>query len=232
MQRLIKWCYKFFLRGSSNKVVAPPGKLTGFSTGRPIVVVSFPRSGTHLMIDAFLNNFPQYKNSPLYVDFDQITTPGIESELLNQLPNLQTVYKTHYPHRNLYTHEASVSEVMSCINKNAFVIKVERDPEAVINSYKKGFSVKEGLSEEIKAFDNYWSENVDFTVSFDQLTNPEQFREMINSLSLKAGLGASRTLKLPPNVNDFYRVGIQKFFTRLVGKHSPFKVNTTIQFKN
>jgi hypothetical protein len=48
-------------------VRCPPGLLRNSKNDLPnLVVATFPRCGTHLLIDLILNNFSLYRQNPLY----------------------------------------------------------------------------------------------------------------------------------------------------------------------
>lgn len=233
MLKLAKICYKRAFRGSSKKIVAPPGEIIELGRGRPIIIASFPRSGTHIMIDSILNNFPHYRNIPLYLDFDQFSNSRYKPEsVLDEICNSRLIIKTHYPHRNLYTHEDDITSSIERLIEKAFVIKVERDKQRIKASYEKGFGKVSNIECEIELFDEYWQNKADIIVNFNELVNKDTLPKVIEQISDKLNEEHVRKVIFPPPPDAFLQVGVQKIATRLLGKRTPFSVNTTIQFKN
>lgn len=233
MMHLAKKIYKKIFRGSSKNVVAPPGEMIDLNKGKPIIVASFPRSGTHLMIDTILNNFPQYRNKPLYLDFDQITNPSYNAEaLLQKVCHAKILIKTHYPYEKLFMHENDVSSDLERLHQNAFIIKISRDERCIQASYEKGFGEIPKIKEEIELFEKYWQNKADVTVDFEELVNNKALTKIIEQISVKLNEESLETVVFPPRPDAFINVGFQKIATRLLGKRTPFGINTTIQFKN
>lgn len=79
---------------NNRRCVAPPGELRPGS-GKPVIVSSIMRSGTHLLIDLLLNNFPAYRRMPLYVDLDHALASGLTAADL--LHGGCYVMKSHHP---------------------------------------------------------------------------------------------------------------------------------------
>ncbi len=68
--------------------------MPGAANGTPHVVVAAQmRSGTHLLIDLILNNFPVYRESPLYLDLERYRLSDLETSRIPDLRGL--VIKTH-----------------------------------------------------------------------------------------------------------------------------------------
>ena len=66
MQIIYKFLSKL-LPPNTPTVRCPPGLLRNSKNDLPnLVVATFPRCGTHLLIDLILNNFSLYRQNPLY----------------------------------------------------------------------------------------------------------------------------------------------------------------------
>ncbi len=230
MKAVLKTLYKLIFRGTSGKVVAPPGKLSKKGGGRPIVVASFPRSGTHLLIDAILNNFPNYAGSALYLDFDQMSHPEFVQRSYDHCHDKSVVVKTHYPHRALFTHERSVASDLEKVSENAIVILVKRHPESILKSYQSSFG-ELNIEAELKSFYQYWQGKANYSIDFDTLTDSEALQPSLEELSTQFQLSLRKKFVPPPQRNQVIRTGILKAMTRLLGYRSPLAFNTTIQFK-
>ena len=94
---------------ANRRTICPPGKLRP-GTAPLIVVVSIRRSGTHLLIDAILNNFAVYKRRPLYVSLDQYLLSGYPVEDLLACGGY--IVTTHFPQTLSFDYESQVRAVV------------------------------------------------------------------------------------------------------------------------
>ena len=109
----------------SKRVMAPSGSIVASHTSLPLIVVtSFPRSGTHILIDLILNNFTPYRRNPLYVDLDRYIHEGLDVEDLIQKGGY--VVKTHYPEP---TFSATKRSDYEKIFSNAIILQPDRNPQ-------------------------------------------------------------------------------------------------------
>ncbi len=209
------------------KTVCPPGKLQPSVIKRPLVVVaSYPRSGTHLLIDLILNNFPAYRREPLYVNLDEYIRQGLDVEELIQIGGY--VVKTHYPES---TFSADNHAAYQRVFTNAIVIGPHRANEQIVRSYQRMTDLKR-KAEVISTLQDYldfWQEHPKQRFEFSDLINPAETHALLGRLGELLGVEHAATEVGPPDRNRYLRVCIRKLGTRLFGNRLS-KVNTTVGF--
>src|SRR5262245_46905598 len=87
------FCSKL-LPHDTRSTTCPPAPLVS-GHGPLIIVASLMRSGTHLLLDSFFNNFPELRRVPLFVDFDAYQRAGLPVGPLQSVQGI--IVKTHYP---------------------------------------------------------------------------------------------------------------------------------------
>jgi hypothetical protein len=192
-----------------------------------VVVASFPRSGTHLLIDLILNNFPAYRRRPLYVNLDEYLREGMDVEELIRAGGY--VLKTHYPEA---TFSASNAEAYERIFAEAIILKPSRGDQAIFASFRGMVGPKRQatLEADLLAFRDYWGQKVLQRFHFDSLVDPAQTRVIVEELEKILGCPRAARLCPPPNKRSRYTVYFRKLATRLLGNRLA-QVNTTVGFR-
>lgn len=211
---------------NNSKTVAPPGILKQSKVGRPIIVSSLMRSGTHILIDLLLNNFSAYRNSPLYVDLDVYLTNRLPKEKLFSCGTY--VLKTHFPQCQ---HDASAVETIKELASCSYIMQPTRPARSVYRSLKN-FSYADdydSLLKEKERFHEFWGPYHPHQFDFNDLTNQTAVMNILRSMSVVIDQEVPPSPIFPPSKTDFQRVYFYKTLTRLIGKYSPV-INTTVQF--
>lgn len=211
---------------NTKKVSCPPGPLLPNDDRRHIVVATMARSGTHLMIDFLLNNFPAYRHSPLYVDLDQYLKKN------RPLPALSgsggQILKTHFPEFG----DAN-TEVLKPIFQEAFLIVVTRDSDDVRRSMKRipeWKGMMKNFDENSERFRRFWSQWAGvLRVDFQELVDPSNASLLAEKISDHVGVPFARPLTPAPYKDEKLKIYCAKTLTRLFGAHAPL-INTTIGF--
>ncbi|MDB6069989.1 MAG: pgi [Verrucomicrobiales bacterium] len=208
-------------------LICPPGPIP---TGPlpPIVVSSLMRSGTHLVIDLLLNNIPEYRQEPLYIDFDSYIYEGYSPQAL--LTAGSTLVKTHVAQRPF---SRAYTDVLRRLGSKGLVIIPIRDLSKIRKSMNKwGYNVCEAsLEEQYRSQMTFWNDNQPLLVPFAHLLDPAKAREFLNAVTQR--------LSLPPLPEDKPIVVAgksrprnlwRKLRTRLQASKAPI-LNTTVGFR-
>lgn len=206
------------------RCVAPPGTICP-SEGKPILVPSLMRSGTHILIDLLLNNFPAYRRRPLYVDLYHYIAGGGTAEKLKR--GGCYVIKTHYP--NSHYPDAALAALKE-LAADAFIIQPVRRIEDVRRSQAAaGISRPDEFPWMVDSFDSFWKDYPKLEVQFSDLIAPSQCPAAVDEIGRFIGLKPAEPKILPPAKGETRRVLMTKAMTRLLGRYSPL-INTTIGF--
>jgi hypothetical protein len=209
------------------KTVCPPGKLQPSAVACPLVVVaSFPRSGTHLLIDLILNNFPAYRREPLYVNLDEYIRQGLDVEELIRIGGY--VVKTHYPESTFSVdNHAAYQRVFD----NALVLSPRRAHDQIVRSYQRMTDLKRKseVASTLQDYLDFWQGHPTQLFEFSDLVNPAQTTTLLQRLSKLLGVACGSRPVGPPNRKRRLRVYLRKLGTRLLGNQLS-KVNTTVGF--
>ncbi|WP_221030576.1 hypothetical protein [Actomonas aquatica] len=209
----------------NRRCVTPPGELRP-RPGRPILVASLMRSGTHLAIDLILNNFAAYRHNPLYLDLDGYLLDGRAREPL--LACGAYVAKTHHPHRPV---PADQLEALRRFAATAVVVTPVREAEAVsrsLASFGESETVAEVAAMQAQA-QAFWAEWDPVAVDFAELTDWAGSAGFLARLAERAGVPVpARVVENPPR-SATGQVLWAKLWTRLLGSRAA-RINTTIQF--
>ncbi|MBY6211340.1 hypothetical protein KUV95_07225 [Microbulbifer agarilyticus] len=211
------------------RVVCPPGIIPK-SSGKPIIVASVMRSGTHLAIDLLLNNFPELAKKPLYVDADQLFRNRVNREkyINNELKIGRCVVKTHFPQAAPEDMRATIEKLV----KESHVILLRRPVEQTLRSTQSWGLVNDVdlYKEKVDNFFEYWSgvSNDVLEVNFDELTDREKFPSIVHNVSKLTGLKSTSKTRYPVNPKKIVTMIATKLATRLFGKRAPV-INTGIR---
>jgi len=183
------------------------------------------RSGTHLLIDAILNNFAIYKRDPLHIDLDLYLKNGYP--LADLLRCHGYVIKTHFPQTLAMEFEPQVRAVA----EQAFVLTPSRPLEEVYrSSLTFGATVgAEEFAKQSEQFDTFWRQYHPLSVPFAGLTNTVNYECLLAKIGQVIGVEPNQKPIYPFSKNQRALVYLSKTLTRLLGSHSPV-VNTTISF--
>jgi len=210
---------------NNKKTVAPPGILCK-QVGKPILVSSLMRSGTHLLIDLVLNNFSEYRNSPLYIDLDQYLKNRLSIDELFGCGNY--VIKTHFPQ---VMHSAKDIIVIRKLASESYIIQPQRDIASISKSLQK-FSYLgnfEDLLLEKNTFEEFWKDYTTLQINFRDLLSKENGGSILEDIEAFISQPHRTPPVLPPLNTSIPYIYIIKLLTRLLGKKAPI-INTTIQF--
>lgn len=212
---------------NTRKTVCPPGELQTTVQKRSLVVIaSFPRSGTHVLMDLILNNFPSYRRSPLYVNLDEYIRQGLDVDELIRVGGY--LVKTHYPES---TFSALDREAYERVFDHALILSPRRSEQQIATSFQRMTDVKR-RSEVLTAhrtYLEYWDSRPIQVFNFSDLINPSATQGILNCISKL--LDAQRSPKQvgPPDRKRYLRVMMRKLATRLFGNRLS-RVNTTVGF--
>lgn len=218
------------LSHNNARTMAPPGELPSNPGTLPIVVASMMRSGTHLVIDAILNNFKEYRGKPLYIDLDEWLRSGGKISDLLELEGV--VLKTHYPQVKLDMNTGDLADFNQLLSKSHIIIPC-RDSESVLKSASsKSFNYyanTNDFQEDAKRFAGYWSAVDHLTIPFESLVDRAQFPSLMGLIEKWIGVMLAAKIVYPFKKSQKMKVYGCKLLTRLIGKYAPI-VNTTIGF--
>ena len=214
-----------FLSPINRRCVSPPGPLPA-GEGRPIIVASLMRSGTHLLIDLILNNFAAYRRDPLYLNLDAYL---IERRSFRDLMNCGAyVAKTHYPQIPV------PDDAQDDLRRFAEHAVVLRPVRGLDEAHRSLLSFGETLSaDELAALkteaDAFWEEFNPLDIPFNELATPALTAETVRRIAAHAGLPMPKRIVETLPKSETFRILTAKLLTRLLG-HRASRLNTTIQF--
>ncbi len=151
-----------WLRHNNPRTLCPPGMPeAGKGPKRPLIMVpTLMRSGTHILIDLILNNFPAYQGKPLYVDLDLVMRHPQREEMLAAMMEVGGfVVKTHYP--QLIVKEPDL-EVVQQVADQSIIISTRRDSDLVLKSMMRFPELSKRFGDEativagIERFYEFW----------------------------------------------------------------------------
>lgn len=207
----------------NQRCVAPPGKISP-AVGKPIIICSFMRTGTHLLIDLILNHFPCYRRSPLYINLDRYV-----HQVPNALENLNRcgnyILKTHYP------EYPSAHQAMSHIIANSYIIRTHRDEKDNYQSLQN-FTYPHSFSEfqnRKTSWEKFWQTHTTNVITFSELIDRRRYRDTVNKVAHMIEQEVPARIIYPPHRRQTLQALWDKLRTRVLGKRAP-KINTTIQF--
>lgn len=223
----------FRILGPHNpRTSCPPGKCRTFKEGPPhLLVISAPRSGTHLLIDAVLNNLPAYRKKPLYVELDQLFSSPCSLEGLVNTRGY--VIKSHHP----VTPGMELSQqdrlYLEKIHAASLTVFLTRDPENAARSAKRMWPNlnQEQFKTDIKKQKDYWSTKADIHIEFNDLITPLSFEKVLLKISTASNTPLRKTILQPQAKGQRWIIYVLKAITRLLGRHSP-RINTGIKLGN
>jgi hypothetical protein len=216
--------HRMLIRPDNRLTTCPPGRLVP-GTAPIILIASLRRSGTHLLIDAILNNFAAYKRHPLHVNLDQYLRHGYDIAELIECGGY--VVKTHFPQKTALNYEQQVRAVA----EHAIVLTPVRAPDEVYRSaIKFGASMDEKeFTEQIVQFEAFWKQYHPLLVPFVALTTHADYESLLATIGQHIGLTPNRNPVFPFSKDQRTLVYLIKLLTRTLGRYSPV-VNTTISF--
>jgi hypothetical protein len=207
-------------------VVCPTGPVPRGSDLPLLVVASFPRSGTHLLIDLILNNLPRYRGRPLYVNLDRYLEAGLDPDALIRAGGM--VLKVHHPEPICSAGDVSG---YTPVIEAAKVVMAEREPDAVYRSYCAMFgeTPRASFDSVFAAFARTWRDRADLVFPIDELTDPARTAAIAAKIATLTG-AETRVPAVPPIAKHRRkRVLLSKLGTRLLPGRIP-TVNTAIGF--
>lgn len=207
------------------RCVSPPGRIRS-APGLPLVVPSLMRSGTHLVIDLVLSNFPEYRRNPLYIDADRYFESDHPLELLRDCGSY--VIKTHYPQQPLAAEHA---ELLGSLARAGKVIRPVRRQADIRRSLKDfGQDVTGSELEQLQAdAEEFWGRFDTLDVAFEDVTDPRRVGDVLESIAGHLGRPLPGRPVLPFGRSETRKVLVSKLATRLLGHRSP-RINTTVRF--
>ncbi len=226
---LINVIGKHLVPFTNPRVVCPPGIIPKGS-GKPIIVASVMRSGTHLAIDLLLNNFSELAKKPLYVDADQLFRSKMNRDqyINNGLQIGRCVVKTHFPQAAPENMRATIEKLV----EQSHVILLRRPVDQTLRSTQSWGLVNDVdlYKQKVDDFFEFWSgvSNDVLEVNFDELTDQEKFPEIVQKISRLTGLKAKAKTYYPVNPKKISTMIITKLATRIFGKRAPV-INTGIR---
>jgi hypothetical protein len=211
---------------NNRRTTAPPGRLVK-GPGTPVIIASLMRSGTHLLIDLILNNFRDFKKSPLYVELDSYLDQGCPAETLFSCG--RRLLKTHFPEQ---THASRDAEIIRRLAERSLIISPHRDPEDVYRSTAAfGYPMDRAtFLERRRRFEEFWKDFPRLILPFEDLVRSGDYPARLRDIAAFLGVSPNRRTIGPPPGAGLARVYVLKAMTRCLGSRAPV-VNTTIRFR-
>jgi hypothetical protein len=232
--KIANYIGEHLLKYSNPRVVCPPGKLS-IGQGELVLVPTLIRSGTHLLIDAIINNFPQYKRTPLYVDLDALLNDSSTRD--NQVEKLIKcggyALKTHFPQVNFHPDREVFIRKIAASSK---IITIERNLDDSFYSCKawsKTYPIaqsQETYLQSVDMFRNFWGQYDCMKVSFSEIIDRDRFADLVHRIGNYIGVSPRIRTIYSPRPDEILNVYMIKTITRILGQYSPV-VNTTIKFR-
>jgi len=217
-----------FLKYDSPQVVCPPGDLTTPNKIPHLVVAALMRTGTHLVIDLLLNNFPQYCNQTLYMDLDRYIGNG--GNIADVQASGGMIHKTHFPQ---YPQCLDQKKDYIEFFKGKKVIITDRNKEDTFRSLSnfgelgKRKSVRFDFHYE--EFQKFWHSHPNvLRLRYEDLIQPEKIPKILESICCFLELPYPDEPRYARRKKDRYRILFDKALTRLLGAKAPI-INTGIQ---
>lgn len=207
------------------KLTSPPGKIP-IGEGKPVLVKSKMRSGTHLLIDLILNNFPQLRTESLYVELDHAYHQSISADKFSNLG--KCLCKTHYGGKN---GQKLREDITQAVAQRAYIIEPARDLEQMKSSLQN-FLNEEGYQDYLdtcKKFDKYWQDADCLQIPFEDLICKKGNDRAVKAIAKYIGEQPSKKLYYNRSKNEAKKILVEKLLTRIRGTNQR-RVNTTIQF--
>ena len=225
MSVLRKIASKLLPHYGNSKLTSPPGPIPE-REGKPILVKSKMRSGTHLLIDLILNNFPQLRTETLYVELDHAFLQGMDASKFENLGSC--VCKTHFGNND---GEKLRKEITEEVRKKAYVIEPVRSLEEMKPSLQNFLSEEEveGYIKSSEEFDEYWKPYESLAIPFKDLISDDGNEKTIRKIAEYIGEEPSKKRYYNRPKSEFKKVLREKLLTRLLGAKQR-RINTTIQF--
>lgn len=214
-------------------VVCPPGLL---EPGDPpnIVVATKVRTGTHLLIDSILNNFPAYRRRPLYVSLDNLlrdeATAADNARRLIQCGGY--VVKTHFP--QVFERAAYRDPLVRKIAENSIIISTARSQTESLRSIKNWGELpailenQSAFGHSVERFDSFWSQYDKLIVPFLDLVDRSAYPSVIKEIANHIGQEHGQVLVAPRPKSSRFSIYIDKALTRLFAQKAPV-INTTFR---
>lgn len=180
------------------------------------------------MINMILNNFPNYKHNPLYVNVDEYVSKGLPLSELEEAGG--SVVKTHYPQSaESKGHEEKIEKLL----EKSKVILVRRNPLQVKQSLAKfgewGKNEVVNFDKQVDAFDRYWdSQKNVLLLNYDDLISPSKFDLITRKLAEFLEIPLPERVAGPRPKKQRLRIFLDKALTRLLGARAP-RINTGIK---
>lgn len=219
------------LKQNNRRTCVPPG--SPIKNGRKnILVATATRSGTHLLIDLLLNNLPEYRRAPLYVDLDSWGLYGRGASL--DLSAAGYIIKTHYPSSRSYVREHWIRSLA----EESVLVTVHRPIEQIRKSLERWIAAEpelgeikrhlDGLEQEIREFTAFWSQFSPYCIEFKELFEETLAVKIIADLAKLTGSDIRPLAGAAVPLRDKKKVYLNKALTRLLGRHAP-RIDTTIR---
>ncbi len=207
------------------KLTSPPGPLP-LCEGRPVLVKSKMRSGTHLLIDLILNNFPPLRTETLYVELDHAYHQNMDAQQFGELG--KCVCKTHF---SGIKNQKLRREITEKVVAQAFIIEPVRSLEKMKPSLRKFLSTEEygEYIDTCQKFDQYWAPIDCLKIPFEDLISVSGNDRAIELIGKYIGEKPSQKRYYNRPKSKAKLVLIEKLLTRLLGVRQR-RVNTTIAF--
>ncbi|MFN0127726.1 MAG: hypothetical protein ACKV19_13685 [Verrucomicrobiales bacterium] len=195
--------------------------------GRPVLVASLMRTGTHVLIDLILNNLQVYRQSPLYVQVDEYLTAGLPLEdLLTAGPY---VLKTHVP--QLYDDPERLAQ-MRRVAAGAVVVIPRREVEATRYALARfgqdGRGAADRVEEDFERLCEFYGPFGPHFFDFNQLVRREHAGSVVRRLSRILDQPLDGLPVATPDLRRLGRILLDKALTRSLGAAAP-RINTTIR---
>ncbi len=227
---------RHILRFDNHRVVSPPGPILP-GEGPFILVASVMRSGTHLLIDTILNNFPRTRWYPLYVELGGYLHQGRIPELLS---SGGYVVKTHFP--QVDDRPEWIRSVEAVARRSRILITyrdqketyrstrgwLEAEPEVVGKTMSLAES-EDVYYESLRRFEDFWGQFEALRISYHDLIDRRRQPELIREIGAWIGQEPRSPMIRPYPKTAKVRPYAAKALTRLIGRHAPV-INTTIRF--
>ena len=207
----------------------PPGKLSLQPVPHPhLLVVSAPRSGTHLMIDLILNNLPAYKRKPLFVELDKLL--DLPGEMAALIQTSGYVIKTHYPVMETGEANPGLPEQLEQLAQKSLVLLIRRDPVATFRSALRMFPWlnQEAFELQVKKQNEFWRRFSPVEVRFEDLTQKSRAEALLRETAERTQTACKKRPVHPPPKARRKHIYFLKFLTRVMGRRSP-RINTGIR---